>query len=136
MVNECILIIEYEPPIPFTCAEATGIPKGTVLKLTDPMTVAIADGDADTVGGIAAEEKISGDGKTKISVYREGIFKGFAGNGGVVVGKAIVTDNGTSDDNELAVAGAADEEVLGIALETASSAESFLFELKIISWNP
>ena len=87
MVNECTLSVEYQPPIPFTCADGAGIPKGTVLKLTDPMTVALADGDADTVGGIAAEEKIANDGKTKISVYRHGIFKAFAENGGVTEGK-------------------------------------------------
>ena len=133
MVNECTLIVEYQPPIPFTCADGAGIPKGTVLKLTDPMTVALADGDADTVGGIAAEEKIANDGKTKISVYRHGIFKAVAGNGGVTVGKAIVTDNGTSDDNELADAGADDPFIIGIALETASTAQTFLFELRINS---
>ena len=135
MVNECTLIIETGPPIPFTVADGTGIEKGTVLKLTDPMTAALADGDADTIAGIAAEEKIANDGRTKISVYRQGIFKAFAGTGGVTVGKAIVTDNGTSDDNELADAGADDAFIIGIALETASSAQSFLFELAINSTN-
>ena len=56
-----------------------------------------------------------------------------AGTSGVTVGKAIVTDNGTSDDNELADAGADDAFIVGIALETATSAESFLFELRINS---
>ena len=135
MVNECTIIVDYQPPIPFTCADGVGIPKGTVLKLTSPMTVELADGDANTVGGIAAEEKIANDGKVKISVYRHGIFKAFAGNAGVTVGKAIVTDNGTSDDNELADAGADDAFIIGIALGTASSAASFLFELNINATN-
>ena len=136
MVNEATLVIETGPPIPFTVADGTGIEKGTILKITDPMTAVLADGDADIIAGIAAEEKIANDGKTTLAVYREGIFRGFAGNGGVTVGLAIVTDNGTSDDNELANAGAADEAVIGTSFETASSAESFLFELKPISWNP
>ena len=130
MANECTLVYETEIPIPFTCADNTGIEKGAILKLTDPMTASLADGDGDYVAGIAAEEKIANDGKTKIGVYRGGIFKGYAGTGGVTAGKAIDTDNGTSDDNELADAPVTTGNYVGIALETATSAESFLFELK------
>ena len=130
MTQECTLVFEMSKPIPFTCADGTGIEKGAILKMTDLMTCELADGDGDVVAGIAAEEKIADDGKTKIGVYRGGIFRGFAGTGGVTVGLAIDTDNGTSDDNELANAPVTTGNFVGIAFETATSAESFLFELR------
>jgi len=129
MTNETTLIIETELPIMFTCAEDAGIAKGAILKMTDGMTAALADGDGDIVAGIAAESKIADDGKTKIAVYRRGIFKGFAGTGGVTIGCGIDTDASTSDTNEIADSPVAGDHLLGTALETASSAASFLFEL-------
>ena len=130
MANEVTLVSETQPPIPMTVANGTGIEKGAILKMTDLMTASLADGDGDIVAGIAAEEKISGDGKTKIGVYRAGIFKGYAGTGGVTVGLAIDTDASTSDSNELANAPVTTGNYVGIAFETATSAESFLFELR------
>lgn len=130
MTQECTLIIETELPIPFTCADGTGIEKGAILKLTDPMTAALAAGDADIIAGIAAEEKIANDGRTKIAVYRGGIFKGTAG-GTCTVGKSLMTYNGTGDDNDIidATNAALGGATLGIALETAANNETFLFEL-------
>src|SRR4030042_2303564 len=75
MANEAVLVFELEPPVPFTCADSTGIEKGCLLKLTDPFTVAATSADNDVFIGIAAEEKIASDGKTKIGVYLRGIFK-------------------------------------------------------------
>jgi len=82
------LMIETALPIMMTCADAA-IPKGTVLKLATPYTVSACSADNDLFGGIAAEEKISGDGKLQIAVYREGIFKVEAGAGGVTVGLPV-----------------------------------------------
>lgn len=52
MANEATLWMETELPIPFTVAEATGIEKGTVCKMTDPMTAAAATADNDVFAGI------------------------------------------------------------------------------------
>jgi len=80
MANEATLVIETAPPIAFTCADGTGIEKGTFLTLSDPMTVAATGANANAVViGIAAAEKIANDGNTKIPVYLEGIFKVLAG---------------------------------------------------------
>ena len=132
MTQECVLVIKTSDPIPFTCANGTGIEKGAILKLDDPMTVALADGDGDVIGGIAAEEKIASDGKTKIAVYRSGIFKGTAGALAATVGDVLMTYNGTGDDNDIVVAAAATAagSGLGIALETVANNETFLFELR------
>ena len=74
MANEATLIVETCLPIAFTCADGAGIEKGTLLKMSDPFTVAAATADNDVFAGVAAEEKIANDGKTKIAVYRGGIF--------------------------------------------------------------
>ncbi len=122
-----VLMVELAPPIMMTCADAA-IPKGTVLKLSTPFTVAASAADNDLFGGIAAEEKISGDGKLMIAVYRKGIFKVEAGSSGVTVGLDVVieaanefTDYTTLDDEKGAV--------FGTALETATNGQFFLMEL-------
>lgn len=127
MANEvAVLIVELEPPIAMTCADGAGIEKGTLLKLSDPFTVAATSADNDLFGGIAAEEKIASDGKTKIAVYRRGIFK--VTSGGSTVGKKqvisaanTVVDYTTLDDEQ--------GRVFGQALETAANGEFFLMEL-------
>lgn len=133
MANECTLIFETERPIPFTCADGTGIEKGAILELSDPMTVALAAGDAQIIAGIAAEEKIANDGKTKIGVYRRGIFKGLAGSA-ITVGDAITNDS-TGATNEIVTAAINDENIMGRALETAADTDTFLFELNPFTVN-
>ena len=90
MANEAILIIETELPIPFTCAEGTGIAKGALLKMADLATVSLADGTNDIVGGIAGTEKIASDGMVRIDVYRGGYFKVEA-SGSISVGDTLGT---------------------------------------------
>ena len=135
MTLEAVLMWETELPIPFTCADGAGIEKGSILMLTDPMTVAVATGDTDIVAGIAAEEKINGDGKTKIAVYRRGIFKVFVGAAGATVGAAAITDVSTGDTNELVNADVNSENIVGRWLETATDTQSALLELNPFTVN-
>lgn len=130
MANEAVLIFETGLPIPFTVADGTGIEKGAICKLTDPLTAAIADGTGDDVAGIAASEKIADDGKVKLGMYREGIFKVYA-SGSITAGDAVSTCTGEDPNHVIvAVAAAVGGSTLGIALETASTGETFLMELK------
>ena len=129
MAQEATLIFEMEPPIPFTVADGTGIEKGTILKLTDPMTCALSNGDGDAVAGIAAEEKIAGDGRTHIGVYRHGIFKVLAGTGTIIVGESLDTHAATGATNEVADAPVTTGARMGYALETPSDTDTFLMEL-------
>lgn len=70
------LMIETELPIPMTVADATPISKGDWLIIANPMTMTVhAANDEAYCGGIAAEDKIANDGKTKVAVYQGGIFK-------------------------------------------------------------
>lgn len=123
-----VLMVETHLPIMMTCAVGTGIPKGTVLKLSTPYTVAASSADNDLFGGIAAEEKVASDGKTMIAVYRGGIFRCEAGAGGVTVGlrTTIVALNNfknlTAADTDLGYC-------FGKALETAADTQFFLMEL-------
>jgi hypothetical protein len=126
MANEATLIFETETPLPFTCAEATGIEKGAILKLADPATVSLGAALNDIVGGIAAAEKIASDGNTKVPVYRGGVFKVLV-SGSVTVGDPLVIC--TSAGNTLQTAAVNEENVIGVALETATNGETILFEL-------
>ena len=130
MANEAVLVMETVRPLMFTCADGTGIEKGAILKMTDPMTAVLADGDGDIPAGIAAEEKIASDGKTKIAVYRGGIFRVLAGAAAITVGLALDTHAATGAANEVAAAPASAGHRLGYALETAGDTETFLMELK------
>jgi len=126
MANECTLIFETEVAIPFTCANGTGIEKGTVLKLEDPLTVSYANASNQIVGGIAKNEKIASDGKTKISIYRGGIFKGTC-SGSVTIGCPLCTAETNKIRTGLGISGV---NIIGIALEAGSNGETILFELK------
>lgn len=123
-----VLMVQTDLPIMMQCAEATSIPKGTCLKLTDPFTVIASSAGDDEFGGIAAEEKIGGDGKTMIAVYRRGIFKVEAGTSGVTVAYPVKLEAA----NEFTNTGADESDtgyVWGRALETATNGETFLMEL-------
>lgn len=124
MANELTLVYELEPMVPFICADGTGIEKGTLLMLTDPMTVSKVSGAAPIIIGVAGEEKVANNGKTMIGVYLRGIFKGYAG-GSIAVGDGLIGENGT---NELLTSTAAADEsqVCGISLETASDGHTFM----------
>ena len=135
MALETTLVFETQVPIPFTCADGTGIEKGSFLKIADPFTVSQAGSDDDAVIGIAAEEKIASDGKVKIGVYMGGIFKGTIGAGGCTAGDALICDSSTGDDNEMATADVNSEHIIGIALETGADLETVLFQLNPITLN-
>lgn len=126
---ECTLLQELEPPVAFKCADATAIPKGAVLFIADPATVAASNTDNDAVIGIAAEEKIASDGKTAVGVYLRGIFKGTAGAAGTTAGDGIISDASTGDNGELVVADATSNNILGIALDTVTDLQTFRFFL-------
>jgi hypothetical protein len=128
MADEWQLVYEKEIPINFFCADGTSILKGTLLKLTDPMTVAPSNAANDIIGGVAAQDKIANDGRTKIAVYREGIFKAKIASGNtIVVGDPLVT---ASASNQVALAAVGAEKILGIALESGLAGETILVELR------
>ena len=131
MTNEAKLIIETGLPIPFTISNTTGIEKGTLLKLTDLMTAAQADGDADLVAGISASEKIASDGKVKLGVYREGFFKVIA-SGTINIGDPLAMDGDGLNYvyHYISAANLSGIRIIGTAHEAATDEETFIMELK------
>ena len=129
MANEAVLMFEVSVPLPFTVSNTVGIEKGACLTLSDPMTAALATNSTAAFAGIACEEKIASDGRTKLGVYRGGIFKVLA-SGAITVGKAV-----NFQDNYACEVAVNCEHVAGLALETAANGESFLFELKPLNVN-
>lgn len=133
MADEATLLVQNGIPINFTCADGTGIEKGALLKMADPMTASLSAAQDDVVGGIAAAEKIANDGVTKIAVFRSGIFKVTA-SGSITVGDALVLDP-VPVGNYVSAAAVDAENIIGIALETASVGETFKMELKPVTVN-
>lgn len=131
MTNEAVLIIETELALPFTVADGTGIEKGSICKLSDLMTAALATADEDIPAGIAKSEKIASDGMTKLDIYRGGIFRVTA-SGDITVGDAVGIAGDGSINYVYSLTGAAISggKQLGIALETAVDEDTFLMELK------
>ncbi len=130
MANECTLVYETAPAIPFTVVNTNPIPKGTICELEDLMTAAVSEED-DRIAGIAKNEKIASDGKTTLAIYREGIFRGTA-ESSISVGDALAL----SGTNLLKVATNTNvsSETVGICLEsvggTTAAPHTFLWELK------
>lgn len=132
MANEAVLVVETHKPINMICADGTGIEKGAVLKLSDPMTVTLSDGDEDYVGGILQREKVANDEQTSCSVYRGGIFRVYV-SGSVTAGQALATSSSTTGANHfvVATATAVGGKTAGIALEDhTGTAGQILMELK------
>ena len=88
MAKEAVLRVKLEDPIDFTVADGTGIEKGCVLQLTDPLTASKASGEGQPLAGIAAREKVASDGRTRLAVFRKGIFDMYA-SGAITAGKAV-----------------------------------------------
>ena len=128
MANEATLMWETDLPIPFTVADGTGIERGALLKLTDPMTAIIHSGDEDAFAGVAAEEKIASNGNTKLGVYRRGIFK-MTSSAAIAIGQSVAL-SATVNKVKPADATCVGSKIVGIALEAAGGAdETILVEL-------
>jgi len=128
MADEAVLVYELEPPIPFTVTDANGIEKGAICSLEDPITASGTTADGSLVAGIAASEKIASDGKTKLGIYRKGIFK-VTLSGTCTAGDILETDVSPNHvaQYDAAVSGT---RMIGTALESGNSG-TILMELNI-----
>lgn len=130
MAREAVLIFELEPPIPFTISGLVGIDKGSIMALSDPMTVAKAGAEQTMAGGIAASEKIAADRITKLGIYRRGIFKGSI-SGSCTAGDPLTSGG---DNYLMAVADIttiSGSPIYGYTFEDATDNQTILFELNI-----
>lgn len=130
MAKEAVLMIETELPIMMTVADATAIPKGSFIEIANPFTATIHNGANDYCGGIAAEEKIANDGKTKIAVYQAGIFRAY-GQAAITTGQSVAL---SGDVNELFTGTNASlgMKSMGFALtDCGGDNETFIFKLQL-----
>ena len=132
MTSEHVLMIDTHQAIPFTVADGGAIPKGSLLTMSDPMTAALTTTKEAIIAGVAKTEKIALDGKTKLAVYRGGVFKATA-SGSITVGDALISSTGGT--NLLETAGVNGEDIVGEALETCTTGETFLYQLNPFSMN-
>lgn len=129
MANEATMEIEYSPPINFSVLNATGIEKGTVMKLSGQMYAVASDAHNDLIAGILAKEKIASDGKTTASVYRDGVFK-VTLSGAASYGDALVSAGYQNKVRLLKQESLSGHRVIGTAMESGADAETILMELK------
>ena len=117
-------------PVEYTCLDNTAIAKGTLMELEDPRTVKKISAVDKPIVGIAAHEKVADDGATTISVITNCIAKAVCESEGATVGHMQVAN---TNDNKLADYDTLDNEtgdVIGYALETASSGDTYLVRIK------
>ena len=120
--------------IQMTCAEATDISQGAILKLTDPRTCIINSGAGDVLAGIAAHDFTGGEGRTTIGVITNCIAKFKIVSGGTTTLGSSVRVSGTA--NQITLLTTLDEETgksLGKALETGASTETVLVRVRTLS---
>ena len=75
MANEAVCI---ETPTRFarrTIADASSVPIGSIMALTDPNTVAVSNANDQVFGGIAWEEKTANDGIVEMTVALDGVWE-------------------------------------------------------------
>jgi hypothetical protein len=123
MANEAVLKLRMEDPVDFIVADGAGIEKGCICKMTDPRTASASSGTGDVFAGIAAREKIASDGRTRLALYRRGIFDlKNAASSTITAGNWVAT----SGANLIRTAVAAELDTgkaIGIALEDAAADE-------------
>jgi hypothetical protein len=128
MANEAVLVLKYEDPIDFIVADGANIAKGTICKLTAPRTAAANAGDEDVIAGIAARDKVANDGRTRLAIFRRGIFR-LKASGAITAGDAVSTR--AANQIKAADATCVGSKTLGIALDTSTATEEIEVELNI-----
>ena len=114
MVNEAVLKIETHIPINFTCSTTVTIEKGAIVKLTNPMTAVLSDGNNDLVAGIVQSEKLAADTtQNSVAIFKGGYFRVTCSGSGSA-GEAVVTHGNA---NVVVLATTGQENILGIMQE-------------------
>lgn len=128
-MTKAALRVRTDHPIDFTVADGAGIEKGSILKVTDPLTAAASDGRADKLAGIAAREKVASDGRTRLAVFRKGIFD-LQLSGACSVGDSLEA-LGADDYVIGAPVTTSGSSIIGTALETGTDNEVIQVEVSI-----
>ena len=132
MANELTLLRQTSIPERITVADGTGIPKGTLLQLTDPNTGQAKAATAVSVpcAGVAAAEKIASNGETSVAVHKTGDFKATL-SGACLIGDPLMFATGATNKVSKAKVLASGAHTLGTALEAGANSETIRIKLSI-----
>lgn len=132
MANEATLLIQTDIPIPYTCADGTGIEKGAVLKLSNPRTVALSSVVYEPIAGVLAAEKIASNGVTQVGVFKRGRFK-MKLSGSCTAGHPVASASDANFPNYvcdgMGVAAVSGSAVMGIFEETGTTGDTVMVYL-------
>lgn len=87
MANEAVLRDRMSDPINMECTELA-MEKGTLLAFSGPRGVKPSAADGDIFAGVLHREKITGDGRTQVPVFVDGIFD-CACQGAIAIGEQV-----------------------------------------------
>jgi hypothetical protein len=121
MANEAQCIETPTEFARYTIAAGAVIPIGTLLKLSDPNTVAVSSA-ADVFGGIAWEESTAASTETQITAAKNGVWDITASTAAITVG-GLVSLSGANVVKQAVEAETVTGAIVGKALETAASGE-------------
>ena len=120
MANEAVkitLLGNKGDPVEYTIAAGAVIPKGSIMKLTNPQTAAIATADGDYIIGIASVESTADSTDTTMALWTHGVFDMYSTTGmTLAIPMKIEGTNAITDADDDTVEGVS--EVVGQALET------------------
>lgn len=122
-----------------TCADATGIEKGTLLKMTDPNTAIIHSAQDDPICGIAYTEYVANTGGKVLVLSGPGDELKATASGSITVHDPLMAADGASGTfvNYLySVKGVAASllsggTIVGYAKETCTTGETFKYVLNL-----
>lgn len=124
MANEITIVEEYGLSPMYTLADGTALEQGTLVKRTDPRTVAAHSATNDAIAGVLRVEKIANDGTTQAAIVNRGRIK-FTVSGAITVGDALMASEVA---NKLCkapvIASLSGINIVAIAEETAADGET------------
>jgi hypothetical protein len=135
MANEHTLMVQKTLPISMTCADGTGIEKGTVLAMSDLNTAAASAAEKSNVAGIAYTEKLADNGETQIAVLSGpgDELRAYA-SGAIAVGDSLGTGDAAFPNHLISLSGAVDLSgaiIIGYSKEDAAAGNTFKYVLQI-----
>ena len=110
-------------PVRYSVDEATAVPKGTIMKITDARLAAATTGIDEPIAGIAASEKVASDGSTTLALYTNGIFDIVNATGAATCG-AVQAPNGINTCCDADAGDLIQNSTIGYALETGGTPET------------
>jgi len=108
----------------------TPIEKGTLLSLQDGRTCSGTVTLGCALAGIAAREKVAGDGRTRLALYKKGYFDMIA-SGAITVGHPVIAAGHNNYVKEMTTALYSGSMILGYAEETSAADEVIIIRVDL-----